>query len=83
MGSYSMDELQILGWAKSSFKFFLTSYGKPKQSFWPTQYITLRERSMITYSVIPFTLSRILRCSAFSMVQLTSIHDYWKNHSFD
>ena len=55
MGSYSMDELQILGWAKSSFKFFLTSYGKPKQSFWPTQYITLSERSMITYSVIPFT----------------------------
>ena len=26
----------------------------------------------------------ILQCSAFSMVQLsTSIHDYWKNHSFD
>ena len=25
----------------------------------------------------------ILRSSAFFMVQLTSIHDYWKNHSFD
>ena len=25
----------------------------------------------------------ILRCSAFFIVQLTSIHDYWKNHSFD
>ena len=25
----------------------------------------------------------ILRCSAFFTVQLTSIHDYWKNHSFD
>ena len=25
----------------------------------------------------------ILWCSAFYMVQLTSIHDYWKNHSFD
>ena len=25
----------------------------------------------------------ILRCSAFSIVQLTSIHDHWKNHSFD
>ena len=25
----------------------------------------------------------ILSCSAFFMVQLTSIHDYWKNHSFD
>ena len=25
----------------------------------------------------------ILRHSAFFMVQLTSIHDYWKNHSFD
>ena len=25
----------------------------------------------------------ILQCSAFFMVQLTSIHDYWKNHSFD
>ena len=25
----------------------------------------------------------ILRCSAFFMVQLISIHDYWKNHSFD
>ena len=25
----------------------------------------------------------ILRRSAFFMVQLTSIHDYWKNHSFD
>ena len=22
-------------------------------------------------------------CSAFFIVQLTSIHDYWKNHSFD
>ena len=25
----------------------------------------------------------ILRCSAFFVVQLTSIHAYWKNHSFD
>ena len=25
----------------------------------------------------------ILCCSVFFMVQLTSIHDYWKNHSFD
>ena len=25
----------------------------------------------------------ILWCSAFFMVQLTSIHDYWKTHSFD
>ena len=25
----------------------------------------------------------ILRCSAFFIVQLTSIHDYWKIHSFD
>ena len=25
----------------------------------------------------------ILQCSAFFMVQLSSIHDYWKSHSFD
>ena len=25
----------------------------------------------------------VLWCSAFFMVQLTSMHDYWKNHSFD
>ena len=25
----------------------------------------------------------ILWCSAFFMVQLTSVHNYWKNHSFD
>ena len=25
----------------------------------------------------------IIRCSAFFIVQLTSIYDYWKNHSFD
>ena len=25
----------------------------------------------------------ILWCSPFFIVQLTSIHDYWKNHSFD
>ena len=25
----------------------------------------------------------ILQHSAFFMVQLTSVHDYWKNHSFD
>ena len=25
----------------------------------------------------------ILLCSAFFIVQLTSIHDYWKNHSLD
>jgi len=25
----------------------------------------------------------IFRCSAFFMVQLTSVYDYWKNHSFD
>ena len=25
----------------------------------------------------------ILGCSAFFIVQLSSIHDYWKNHSFD
>ena len=27
--------------------------------------------------------SSILQCSAFFMVQRTSIHDYWKNHIFD
>ena len=25
----------------------------------------------------------VLQCSAFFIVQLTSVHDYWKNHSFD
>ena len=25
----------------------------------------------------------ILQCSAFFIVQLTSLHDYWKNHSLD
>ena len=25
----------------------------------------------------------ILQCSAFFEVQLTSVHDYWKNHSYD
>ena len=25
----------------------------------------------------------VLWCSAFFIVQLTSVHDYWKNHSFD
>ena len=25
----------------------------------------------------------IIWCLAFSIVQLTSIHDYWRNHSFD
>jgi len=25
----------------------------------------------------------ILKCSAFFMIHLTSIHDYWKNHNFD
>ena len=25
----------------------------------------------------------VLQCSVFFMVQLTSVHDYWKNHSFD
>ena len=27
--------------------------------------------------------SPVLWCSAFFIVQLTSIHDYWKNHSLD
>ena len=27
--------------------------------------------------------ARILQCSAFFIVQLTSLHDYWKNHSLD
>ena len=25
----------------------------------------------------------VLWCSVFFMVKLTSVHDYWKNHSFD
>ena len=25
----------------------------------------------------------VLRCSVSFMVQFTSVHDYWKNHSFD
>ena len=25
----------------------------------------------------------ILQCSPFFMAQLTSVHDYWKNHIFD
>ena len=28
------------------------------------------------------SIASILWCSAFFIVQLTSIHDYWKNHSF-
>ena len=30
-----------------------------------------------------FSKALILRCSAFFSPTLTSIHDYWKNHSFD
>ena len=30
----------------------------------------------------PSSKASVLRCSAF-IVQLTSIHDYWQNHSFD
>ena len=30
-----------------------------------------------------YSKASVLPCSAFFMVQLTSIHDYWKNHSFD
>ena len=29
------------------------------------------------------TAQKILWCSAFFMVQLSSIHDYWKDHTFD
>ena len=29
------------------------------------------------------TKASVLQCLAFFMVQLTSIHDYWKNHTFD
>ena len=29
------------------------------------------------------THNSVLWCSVFFMVQLTSIHDYWKDHSFD
>ena len=34
-------------------------------------------------SLLPYHNSKasILRCSAFFMVQFTSIHDYWRNHS--
>ena len=35
------------------------------------------------YSPILQFKASILWCSAFLIVQLTSIHDYWKNQSFD
>ena len=34
-------------------------------------------------SPTPQSKAPILRCSVFFIVQLTSIHDYWKNHSLD
>ena len=36
-------------------------------------------KSLLQHSSKP----SVLGCSAFFMVQLTSIHDYWENHNFD
>ena len=45
-----------------------------------TGLISLQSKSLLQHHSLK---ALILQTSAFFMVQLTSIHDYWKNHSFD
>ena len=45
--------------------------------------ISLQSRGLSRVFYNHSSKASTLQCSAFFMVQLTSIHDYWKNHSFD
>ena len=42
--------------------------------------ISLQSKSLLQHHN---SKASILQCSAFFMVQLTTVHDYWKNHKFD
>ena len=48
-----------------------------------TGWITLQSKGLSSFLQHHSSKATILQCSAFFIVQLTSIHDYWKNHSFD
>ena len=48
-----------------------------------TSFILQSKRLSSIFSQKLSSKASILHHSAFFMVQLTSIHDYWKNHSFD
>ena len=50
-----------------------------------TGWISLQSKGMTLKSLLQHHSSKasILQCSTFFIVQLTSIHDHWKNHSLD
>ena len=49
-----------------------------------TGWISLQSKGFSrVFSNTTVIIASILWCSAFFIVQLTSIHDYWKKHSFD
>ena len=48
-----------------------------------TAWISLKPKGLSRVLQHHSSKASVVSCSAFFIVQLTSIHDHWKNHSFD
>ena len=84
--SYDMSRLFISGSQSIGASASASVLPVSTQGWFPlglTGLISFQSKGLSRVFSTPQFESIILWCSAFFMVQLTSIHDYWKDHSFD
>ena len=84
---FSKESILLIRWPKYwSFSFSISPSNEYSGliSFWMDWLVLLAVQGTLN-SLLQHHRSKatILQSSAFFMVQLTSIHDYWKKHSFD
>ena len=85
--SFPMSQLFSWGGQSTGVSALASFLPKKSQGWSPSEWtgwISLQSKGLFK-SLLQHHSSKalILRCSAFFTVQLTSIHDYWKNHSLD
>ena len=84
---FSNESVLHIGWPESwSFSFSVSFQWNFRTDFsFSTNWLDLLAVQGIFKILLQHHSSKasILQHSAFFIVQLTSIHDYWKNHSFD
>ena len=85
--AFSLSQHQILcKWVSSSHQVAeVLEFQLQYQSFQWTPRTEIQPVQGTLKSLLQYYSSKasIFWCSAFFMVQLTSVHDYWKNHNFD
>ena len=84
---FSNESVLCIRWSKyCSFSFSICPFNEYSELIsFRMDWLDLLEVQGILKSFLQHHSSKssILQCSAFFIVQLSSIHDYWENHSFD